>query len=91
MRELKNVLERASILTPSDQPLTVDGLPFELQMFSLAGHSASTPDDERSLRRVEKEHIQRILLETAGNKTEAARQLGIGLTTLYRKIQEYGL
>lgn len=91
VRELKNVLERASILTPPDQSLTVDGLPFELQMFSLMGDPASTLDDERSLRHVEKEHIQRILLETAGNKTETARVLGIGLTTLYRKIQEYGL
>ncbi|UOQ98346.1 sigma-54 dependent transcriptional regulator [Hymenobacter sp. 5317J-9] len=91
VRELKNVLERASILTPPDQPLTVDGLPLELQMFSLVGHPASTPDGERSLRRMERDHIQRILLETAGNKTEAARQLGIGVTTLYRKIQEYGL
>ncbi|HEX8505993.1 MAG TPA: sigma-54 dependent transcriptional regulator [Hymenobacter sp.] len=91
VRELKNVLERASILTPPDQPLTVDGLPFELQLFSVAGPPASAPDGERSLRRLEKDHIQRILLETAGNKTEAARQLGIGLTTLYRKIQEYGL
>ena len=91
VRELKNVLERASILTPPDQPLTVDGLPFELQMFSLGGNPTSTPDGERSLRHLEKEHIQRILLETAGNKTETARVLGIGLTTLYRKIQEYGL
>ena len=91
VRELKNVLERASILTPPDQPLTVDGLPFELQMFSLAGPSDHAPDDERSLRRMEKAHIQRILLETTGNKTETARVLGIGVTTLYRKIQEYGL
>ena len=91
VRELKNVLERASILTPPDQPLTVDGLPFELQMLSLADDPAGPPDDERSLRRMEREHIRRILLETAGNKTETARVLGIGLTTLYRKIQEYGM
>lgn len=91
VRELKNVLERASILTPPDQPLTVDGLPFELQMLSLADDPAGFPDDERSLRRMEREHIRRILLETAGNKTETARVLGIGLTTLYRKIQEYGM
>ena len=31
------------------------------------------------------------LEKTGGNKTEAARLLGIGLTTLYRKIEEYGL
>jgi two-component system NtrC family response regulator len=40
---------------------------------------------------VEKLHIQKVLLYTKGNKTEAAKLLNIGLTTLYRKIEEYGL
>ena len=38
---------------------------------------------------VEKLHIQRVLNHTKGNKTETARLLNIGLTTLYRKIEEY--
>jgi transcriptional regulator with PAS, ATPase and Fis domain len=38
---------------------------------------------------VEKLHIQRVLNHTKGNKTEAARLLNIGLTTLYRKLEEY--
>jgi two-component system NtrC family response regulator len=38
---------------------------------------------------VEKLHIQKVLNYTKGNKTEAARLLNIGLTTLYRKIDEY--
>ena len=40
---------------------------------------------------VEKMHIQKVLKYTNGNKTETSRLLGIGLTTLYRKIEEYGL
>jgi transcriptional regulator with PAS, ATPase and Fis domain len=40
---------------------------------------------------IEKSHIQRILAYTRGDKTEAARLLRIGLTTLYRKIAEYQL
>ena len=40
---------------------------------------------------VEKQHIQHVLNHTRGNKTEAARLLNIGLTTLYRKIEEYKL
>ena len=40
---------------------------------------------------VEKMHIQRVLAFTHGNKVEAARLLNIGLTTVYRKIAEYGL
>ncbi|MBC6990258.1 sigma-54-dependent transcriptional regulator [Hymenobacter sp. BT491] len=91
VRELKNVLERASILTPPDEPLTVEGLPLELQMAAQNSSSSATSDDERSLRNAEKQHIQRVLLEVGGNKTEAARVLGIALTTLYRKIQEYAL
>ena len=40
---------------------------------------------------VEKQHIQRVLEFTNGNKAEAARLLNIGLTTVYRKIEEYDL
>jgi two-component system, NtrC family, response regulator len=40
---------------------------------------------------VEKMHIQRVLAFTHGNKAEAAKLLNIGLTTVYRKIAEYGL
>ena len=90
IRELKNVVERASILTPPGQPLTVDDLPPEIQV--AAPWSGSTgSDDPRTLRNAERLHVQRILQECGGNKAEAARVLGIAHTTLYRKIQEYGL
>ena len=42
-----------------------------------------------SLANMEKLHIQKILLVSKGNKTKAAELLGIGLTTLYRKMEEY--
>ena len=80
------------MLTPPDEPLTVAGLPIEVQLAvmpeALAGEAS---DDWRTLRNVEKLHVQRILHETGGNKAEAARVLGVAHTTLYRKIQEYGL
>jgi DNA-binding NtrC family response regulator len=89
IRELKNVLERAVIL--EDSPLlTVESLPFELQNQSLVS-SQGSPLSAFSLASVEKLHIQRVLNHTKGNKTEAARLLDIGLTTLYRKIEEYKL
>ena len=92
VRELRNVLERAAILTPPGQPLTVEGLPLEVQLAAQPGPAASLAgEDERSLRNAEKQHIRRILLEAGGNKAEAARVLGIAHTTLYRKLQEYGL
>ena len=38
---------------------------------------------------MEKQHIQKVLAYTNGNKAEAARLLNIGIATLYRKIDEY--
>jgi DNA-binding NtrC family response regulator len=87
IRELKNIIERAVIL--ADGPmLTVDNLPSELQVVGL---KMSGPLSAFDLASVEKLHIQRVLNHTRGNKTEAARLLNIGLTTLYRKIEEYKL
>jgi two-component system NtrC family response regulator len=40
---------------------------------------------------MEKRHIAKVLQHTKGNKAEASRLLKIGLTTLYRKIEEYGI
>ena len=92
VRELKNVLERAAILVPAGQPLDVADLPIELQLVALPpGPADAGSDDPRTLRNVERQYVQRILLECAGNKAEAARVLGIAHTTLYRKIQEFGL
>ena len=46
---------------------------------------------ELNLISVEKHLIQKVLQHTNGYKPEAARLLGIGLTTLYRKMEAYGL
>jgi two-component system, NtrC family, response regulator len=84
-RELKNIMERAVILA-SGNTLTIETLPFELQ------HHQTRPTSQLSafdLASMEKLHIQRVLNHTHGNKAEAARLLNIGLTTLYRKIEEY--
>jgi two-component system, NtrC family, response regulator len=87
IRELKNVIERAVILESSAE-LTVASLPLELQTQVSTTKGALSAFDLAS---VEKLHIQRVLNHTKGNKTEAAKLLNIGLTTLYRKIEEYGL
>ena len=92
VRELKNVLERAAILVPAGQALAVEDLPIEVQLAALPQTQVGTnPDDPRTLRNFERQHVQRILQECDGNKAEAARVLGIAHTTLYRKIQEFGL
>ena len=86
IRELKNVIERAVILSAGNQ-LAVDSLPLEMQHLRYGQQALSAFD----LASVEKLHIQRVLIHTKGNKTETAKLLNIGLTTLYRKIEEYGL
>lgn len=84
IRELKNVIERSVILENGNE-LSIATLPFTLQ------HPADHKTTSFELAEVEKQHIRKVLQHTNGNKTEAARLLGIGLTTLYRKIEEYGL
>ncbi|MES2850629.1 MAG: sigma-54 dependent transcriptional regulator, partial [Bacteroidota bacterium] len=81
IRELKNIIERSVILSDNNT-LSVQTLPFEFQNSNV---SFSTFD----LAGVEKLHIQKVLKHTNGNKTETAKLLNIGLTTLYRKIEEY--
>ncbi len=83
IRELRNVLERATIMTDGDTILP-EHLPFEIQ-------KQSTGSSSLTLASVEKDHIQKVLRHTNGNKTKTAVLLGIGLTTLYRKMEEYGL
>jgi len=89
IRELKNVIERSVILSNTGE-LTTDTLPAEMQNVSAQsknGKQLSAFD----LASVEKLHIQKVLNYTNGNKSEAARLLGIGAATLYRKIEEYKL
>ncbi|HVS94844.1 MAG TPA: sigma-54 dependent transcriptional regulator [Puia sp.] len=87
IRELKNIIERAVILSDGG-PLTLENLPADLH---ITGQRSTGPISAFDLASVEKLHIQRVLNHTRGNKTEAARLLNIGLTTLYRKIEEYKL
>lgn len=85
IRELKNAMERSVILMDMNS-LTIADLPVELQVTTGTGpHQLSG----FSLASAEQLQIRKVLHHTGGNKTEAARLLGIGLTTLYRKIEEY--
>lgn len=87
VRELRNVIERSLIIADSDI-LTLDALPLNMRHPTDSNTGVYSGFD---LSGVEKMHIQKVLKYTKGNKTETSRLLGIGLTTLYRKIEEYGL
>ncbi|KUY31514.1 sigma-54-dependent transcriptional regulator [Elizabethkingia ursingii] len=83
IRELRNTVERSLILM-NNNILDADSLP-------LYSEQASTEMDSLSIKTLEKEHIQKVLQYTKGNKAEAARLLEIGIATLYRKLEEYQL
>lgn len=88
IRELKNIIERSLILAENNE-LTIDNLPLELLSNHISPLTSHTlPFD---LANAEKNHIQKVLNYTNGNKTETARLLNIALTTLYRKLAEYNI
>lgn len=86
IRELRNVIERAVILT-DDDVLTAETLPLEFQINNEENEGAYS----LTLAMMENKHIRKVLAYTGGNKTKTAELLGIGLTTLYRKMEEYGI
>ena len=89
IRELRNVIER-SIIVNNDNVLSVRDLPIDILNNQLS-EIADINSHDFDLTAVERRHIAKVLQFTKGNKTETARLLKIGLTTLYRKIEEYKL
>jgi two-component system response regulator HydG len=87
VRELENAVERAVALG-SGPILHMGDLPSNLQQ---GGSDRSLDSDElTALDEMERRAILRALRETNGDKLAAARLLGIGKTTLYRKLKQYG-
>jgi DNA-binding NtrC family response regulator len=87
IRELDNALQRAVIL--GDGPLVAPAdLPPDLA--PRTDDPSAVDDLTQALERFEKRHIERLHRQTS-DKREAARRLGIGLSSLYRKIEQYGI
>lgn len=95
VRQLRNVIE-SMVVVDYDGVLDTDDLPAELSA------PAESIGDEppktnlaslvgKSLEEIERLFIEETLKLTGGNREEAARMLGIGERTLYRKIKEYGM
>lgn len=85
VRELRNAVERSMIMAEGNV-LSVDALPPEFR-----NEAGMTTGDSMVLEDVERNHILKILEYTGGNKSEAARLLGIGVATLYRKLENWGV
>jgi transcriptional regulator with PAS, ATPase and Fis domain len=86
VRELRNALERTLLAARGADTVRPEHLPAELR--------ERLPDmahEPRSLADVEREHIERTLRAHRGNRTHAARELGISRATLIKKVREYSL
>lgn len=87
--ELASVLREAVDKGATEQ-IELRDLPAHVRVHDLKSRAAS-PEEALSLRFVERDAIKRALTYARGNKRKAARVLGIGKTTLYRKLRVYGL
>jgi DNA-binding NtrC family response regulator len=85
VRELENSI-RAAVAMSSSRTLEASHLPLRIR----ESHQGRGTDSARvDLDALERTHIERVLRETGGNRSEAARQLGIDRVTLYRKMKRY--
>jgi two-component system response regulator HydG len=90
VRELRNAIERAVALTRHEN-ITVDDLPERIRAYKVSHVLVASQDPEElvNLAEVEKRYIARVLGAVGGNKSSAAKILGIDRTTLYKKLQQY--
>ncbi|MCZ6574149.1 MAG: sigma 54-interacting transcriptional regulator [Planctomycetota bacterium] len=87
VRELRNLCERCSVLAQGEVIESMD-LPLEVRI----GHPAGgEPGSVRTLKEMEREMVVRALEATGGNRTKAAKLLGITYPTIKKKIDEFGL
>ncbi len=85
VRELENGM-RAAVALTQGKTLEAADLPLRVR----ESHKTRSGDSARvDLDALERSHIERVLRETGGNRSEAARQLGIDRVTLYRKMKRY--
>lgn len=84
IRELQHAIERAVIMAESD---TLEADNFVLEKPA----SRTAIDANLNLEQVEKDTIKKALIKYQGNLSKAATELGLGRSTLYRKMNKYGL
>lgn len=92
VRELRNGLEVASLVAKGDT-VEPEDLPPEITGGAIPpSQTGPIPlPGPRTLEEIERDAIRAALHQSGGNKTKAAKSLGIGLRTLHRKVKEYGI
>jgi len=90
IRELRNTIERAVVLTRYEKIL-VDDLPEKIRDYKTSNFlvGSDNPSELIPVQEVERRYILHVLKTVGGNKTLAARVLGLDRKTLYRKLQFY--
>jgi Nif-specific regulatory protein len=88
IRELKNVIERAVVLNTKSQ-IDESDLALSPALENRSAEASSEIPAEMTLAELEREHIQRVLRHTGGNKSRAAAILGIERSTLDRKLKRF--
>ncbi|HKO92860.1 MAG TPA: sigma-54 dependent transcriptional regulator [Polyangiaceae bacterium] len=90
VRQLENSMERAVTLTRFEQ-ITVEDLPDRISRYESSRMTIADVDSEHmlTLDQLEKRYIERVLKAAQGNKTQAAKLLGVDRRTLYRKLERY--
>ena len=91
VRELSNVLERARLISMDKSEISIEDLPHSMARIPQGAGQKRRSFTEAELRldNMEKEHIERVLKIAGGNKSKAARLLGISRKNLYQKIEAY--
>ena len=90
VRELENVIERA-VAFQNGSRLSVDDLPEDIRYLSMETYRHDSGDTPPTLEEQEKRYIRWVLDKCNGNKTHAARIMGIDRVSLWRKMKRYQL
>ncbi len=91
IRELRSIIQSAVNLAQG-RPISINHFPAHLRKKSvLTPDKMSAPDSIAPLSQVEKDHILKAYRHLDKNKSRTARILGIGLNTLRRKLESYGI
>ncbi len=100
VRELRNVIERSYIMAKGEF-IDIEDLPVEYKEIKGKDPTQSIDDDindidmleesPTTLEELEKRYIAKVLKMTSGNRSKAARILGLSRRSLYRKLKKYGL
>ncbi len=90
VRELQNAVKHGAVLSQG-QLIEVEHLPDELSQPSVAPVAPAHDGELVTLEEAERRHVLRVLEACGGQQVDAARVLGIGRTTLWRKLKGYGL